>query len=417
MTLGDSGVTADTYGPTANATLTSGNTFTVPEIRVNNKGIVISATNHTLTLPSSEAAVGLCLTESGTANKVVTQPYYKKKVGYDLITFANINTAKNKLTLSIQGETAGNIYLNGNITSASNYSLPAGTYLVYYDGTNYYLDTSGERHLYESLIVEKAATFKNKITANNIETTNLKANGTVTLSNTALSVNSVSTQTLTVRDNITTNSLVSNDNLTVKGRLQIRSGLGATTSNGIYFSDGDYTCITEKTLNWEDVDDELRISARKEVHLIARDQINFAHYISLHDAVAGAYVAVGTGCYYGKGYLYNSDSRLKTDIIDFAPSTNKSILDLPVKQFKFKNGSDKTYIGCLAQDLQQICPEIVEEDAKGYLAIQESKIVYLLLNEVKTLKQELTEIKEQLTTRKKKRQNISSEQTAIEVSE
>jgi hypothetical protein len=47
----------------------------------------------------------------------------------------------------------------------------------------------------------------------------------------------------------------------------------------------------------------------------------------------------------------------------------------------------------MAQDLQQICPEIVNEDNNGYLSIQESKIVYLLIDEVKKLRKEIKELK------------------------
>ena len=46
----------------------------------------------------------------------------------------------------------------------------------------------------------------------------------------------------------------------------------------------------------------------------------------------------------------------------------------------------------MAQDLQEICPEIVKEDDKGYLSIEENKIVYLLLDEVKKLKKRVDEL-------------------------
>ncbi len=84
-----------------------------------------------------------------------------------------------------------------------------------------------------------------------------------------------------------------------------------------------------------------------------------------------------------------SDARLKENVVSY--TSEKSILDLDVKKFDFING-EKNQIGCIAQDLKEICPEIVSEDENGYLSIQESKIVYLLLNEVKKLKEELEKI-------------------------
>lgn len=89
-------------------------------------------------------------------------------------------------------------------------------------------------------------------------------------------------------------------------------------------------------------------------------------------------------------YNATSDARLKEN---FQPlSTEKSILDLPTYKFDFINGA-KNQIGCKAQDLQEICPEIVDEGSDGYLSIQESKIVYLLLEEVKKLRKEIDELK------------------------
>ena len=86
-----------------------------------------------------------------------------------------------------------------------------------------------------------------------------------------------------------------------------------------------------------------------------------------------------------------SDRRLKENIVDYR--CEKSILDLPIKEFDYKNTGTHA-IGCIAQDLQEICPEIVNTDKDGYLSIQESKLVYLLLQEVKQLKAEIDKLKE-----------------------
>ena len=89
-------------------------------------------------------------------------------------------------------------------------------------------------------------------------------------------------------------------------------------------------------------------------------------------------------------FYATSDRRLKENIKEFRPQ--KSILDLPVVEFDFKN-SGAHQIGCIAQDLQEICPEIVQANNDGYLSINESKLVYLLLLEVKKLKQDLAALR------------------------
>ena len=87
-----------------------------------------------------------------------------------------------------------------------------------------------------------------------------------------------------------------------------------------------------------------------------------------------------------------SDIRKKTAVQDYV--CKNSILDLPIKEFEFIDDETHTKnIGCIAQDLQKICPEIVHEDKDGYLSIEETKLVYLLLQEVKELKKELKTLK------------------------
>lgn len=53
------------------------------------------------------------------------------------------NTKAGALTFNIASTGAKPIYINGQPSSATNYTLPAGEYLVYYDGTNYYFETDG----------------------------------------------------------------------------------------------------------------------------------------------------------------------------------------------------------------------------------------------------------------------------------
>ena len=86
--------------------------------------------------------------------------------------------------------------------------------------------------------------------------------------------------------------------------------------------------------------------------------------------------------FYGN-YYTSSDKRLKENIKPF--ENKKSILDLPIYTFDYINGK-KNNIGCIAQDLQELYPELVEKDKDDYLTINENKLIYLLIDEVKKLK-------------------------------
>ena len=101
---------------------------------------------------------------------------------------------------------------------------------------------------------------------------------------------------------------------------------------------------------------------------------------------------------YATTFYASSDKRLKENIKEFIPQ--KSILDLPVVEFNFKK-SKEHQIGCLAQDLQEICPEIVTTNKEGYLSISENKLVYLLLLELKKLNSKVLKLEEIINTERK----------------
>ena len=93
-----------------------------------------------------------------------------------------------------------------------------------------------------------------------------------------------------------------------------------------------------------------------------------------------------------------SDARLKENIAEY--KCDNSILNLPIYKYDFIDGA-KNQIGCLAQDLQKICPELVTEGDKGYLAITESKIVYLLLQELKVQSERIEKLESVLAEMEK----------------
>ena len=121
-----------------------------------------------------------------------------------------------------------------------------------------------------------------------------------------------------------------------------------------------------------------------DVEINSSKAMTFGADIKINENKSGRIVARGFGT--------SSDFRLKQNIKSY--KTEKSILDLDVKEFEYINdATHKKHIGAIAQDVQKICPEIVYKDANGYLNIEENKLVYLLLNEVKELKKEIKRLK------------------------
>lgn len=84
-----------------------------------------------------------CLTASETAAKTATCSYYQLAKGYLEVTMRYDNTYEGAITLNVASKGAKPIYINGTASSADNYTLPGGVYLVYYDGSRYHFRTDG----------------------------------------------------------------------------------------------------------------------------------------------------------------------------------------------------------------------------------------------------------------------------------
>lgn len=93
-------------------------------------------TNSTYTITSV-----WCNTAAETAAKTFSNASYytANDKSYFEITFRYTNTAQSALTLN-----GKELYINGMATSSSNYTLPAGKYLVYYENEIYYIRTDGK---------------------------------------------------------------------------------------------------------------------------------------------------------------------------------------------------------------------------------------------------------------------------------
>lgn len=90
----------------------------------------------------------------------------------------------------------------------------------------------------------------------------------------------------------------------------------------------------------------------------------------------------------------SSDARFKRDITPFAPALDRVAALLPVHYFwrteAFPEkgfGTAQTY-GLVAQDVEQVLPEIVTTDAAGYKAVDYSKLPLLAIQAIKELKEQ-----------------------------
>lgn len=147
-----SGATPGSYGDSAAQTPTYGDTFKVPYVTVNNTGHVTEISEHTVTIPVSDnidtIPSAYCKTAANLQYKFAScTDYSLLNNSYVQVVLKNANTYSGQLYFAIEKDGLLNykkIYINGTVSSSTNYTLPAGTYLVYCDGTNYYFRTDGK---------------------------------------------------------------------------------------------------------------------------------------------------------------------------------------------------------------------------------------------------------------------------------
>ena len=91
--------------------------------------------------------------------------------------------------------------------------------------------------------------------------------------------------------------------------------------------------------------------------------------------------------------VISSDARLKSNIVSLG-STLPKLLQIDGKSYEMKG---KQKIGVLAQEIQEVFPELVTEDDNEMLAVNYQGLVPVLINALKEQQSEIDELKEQET--------------------
>jgi len=92
--------------------------------------------------------------------------------------------------------------------------------------------------------------------------------------------------------------------------------------------------------------------------------------------------------------FYTSDQRLKDNITPI-PNALDKVLSISGNTFDWneKSGKEGTDVGVVAQEILEVLPEAVTTRDNGYLAVRYEKLVPLLIEAIKELKQEVKELK------------------------
>jgi hypothetical protein len=100
------------------------------------------------------------------------------------------------------------------------------------------------------------------------------------------------------------------------------------------------------------------------------------------------------------GSLYNtSDARLKQNITEISTSKTNDLFTLNPMIFNYKNDkTKKIHYGVLAQDVEKVFPELVENNMSGYKTVNYQELLPLMLAKMKNMQEEIDELKENIKT-------------------
>lgn len=96
---------------------------------------------------------------------------------------------------------------------------------------------------------------------------------------------------------------------------------------------------------------------------------------------------------YINGSIYNpSDVNLKKNIRPVLNVQKNFLMDLEPVEFEFKDNNKKHY-GFIAQDMELLYPELVNENNIGYKTINYIELIPILLSKMKDMQKEIDELK------------------------
>jgi hypothetical protein len=104
----------------------------------------------------------------------------------------------------------------------------------------------------------------------------------------------------------------------------------------------------------------------------------------------------------------SSDARLKHTITPFPPTLDQLIKLRPVhfywdaEHFPERRFGNQLSFGLIAQEVEEVLPELVTEDENGYKAVRYNKLPLLLLQAIKELKADNDALRKRLEALERK---------------
>jgi len=102
---------------------------------------------------------------------------------------------------------------------------------------------------------------------------------------------------------------------------------------------------------------------------------------------------------YVNGHIYNSsDERLKENIEAISAEKTEKLFDLKPVEYQFKNDDDAKHYGFIAQQVEEIFPDLVKTNDLGYKTVNYIEIIPILLSKMKNMQKDMDELKKCVET-------------------
>ena len=103
---------------------------------------------------------------------------------------------------------------------------------------------------------------------------------------------------------------------------------------------------------------------------------------------------------YVNGSIYNtSDKNHKEEIEPISESKIENLFDLEPVEYKLKSDTtNKKHYGLIAQDVEEIYPELISDSNLGFKTVNYMELIPLLLLKMKNMQKEIDGLREQIGT-------------------
>jgi hypothetical protein len=103
---------------------------------------------------------------------------------------------------------------------------------------------------------------------------------------------------------------------------------------------------------------------------------------------------------YVNGAIFNtSDKNHKEEIEPISESKIEKLLDLEPVEYKLKTDTKKKkHFGLIAQDVEEIYPELISDSNLGFKTVNYMELIPLLLLKMKNMQKEIDDLREQIGT-------------------